>query len=698
MPQSSIIDNDFINQITAIVEKNIANEQFGVSELAEEMNMSRSNLLRKIKKLTNLSVSQLIREVRLQRGMDLLRQTTLNVSEVAFQVGFSSTSYFIKCFREYYGYPPGEVGKRAEEAEDDELVKTEEVAESSPVPVVKSKPRSKYGFIALAGLVLIIALGLWYFFKISSSPVPLREKSIVVLPFKNDSSDSSNVYIINGLMESTLNNLQKIKDLKVISRTSAEKYRHTTKTIPEMAQELHANYFVEGSGQKIGNQILLNIQLIDATTDQHLWAKQYKRETQDIFTLQQEIARNIAQEIQAVITPEEEKRINKNPTNNLVAYDLFLKGQEFYRRGRPEDLAKAIPFLKKAVAHDSSFALAYAELATVYYYRDLHHTEKKFTAEVNNYADKALLYDAKLPESLVAKAMYYMLRKEYSQSVPYLEKALEYHPNSALVIHFLSDLYNLYLPNAAKYLEYALKGLRLDVASYDSATTSYTYLHLSNAFVQTGFIDEALRYINKSLQYNPHNPFAGYLKVFILYAKTHNLPQTRQLMLQELNKDTTRLDIMLQMGQICYQMRDYKSAYQYYKRFTQIREQQKLEVYQNQDLNIGITLAKMGYSAEAEKYIRSYKKFADQDKSIYQHLYLATYYAYRNNVPKALEHFELFSRENNYQYWVLLSDKDPVADTVKNLPEFKKTMANIKAKFWQKHRELKKSLEAQQLL
>ena len=244
-------------------------KQFGVSELADEMNMSRSNLLRKVKKLTKLSVSQLISQVRLKRAMELLRKSSFNVSEVSQQVGFSSTSYFIKCFREYYGYPPGEVGKRPEE----QVV----------VPAYQPKTKRNLLILASVGLVVAIAVGL-FIYKLPSSSGPTGiEKSVVVLPFKNESNDSTNVYLINGLMESTINNLQKIKDLKVISRTSAEKYRNTTRSIPEMAKELNANYFIEGSGQKIGDKILLNIQLIEGSTDKHLWANQYRREAKDIF-------------------------------------------------------------------------------------------------------------------------------------------------------------------------------------------------------------------------------------------------------------------------------------------------------------------------------------------------------------------------------------------------------------------------------
>src|SRR5690606_18184602 len=306
-------DKEFLDQLIAKVEANISDEGFGVAELADALNMSRSNLLRRVKKATNLSVSQLINQIRLERSMELLRNSTLNVSEVAHQVGFNSPSYFIKCFREHYGYPPGEAGKHAD----------------VPTPTVSALPEpvstKKYWFGA-AGLVVLLTVA-WIFFKPQILGGKLtREKSIIVLPFKNDSGDSSNVYLINGLMEATLNNLQKIKDLRVLSRTSAEKYRDSDKSIPEISEELKVSYLIEGSGQKIGDRIVLNIQLIEGASDKHLWSKQYRREANDIFTLQQEISKDIAERIQAIITPEEQGRIEKIPTENFKAYDSFLKG------------------------------------------------------------------------------------------------------------------------------------------------------------------------------------------------------------------------------------------------------------------------------------------------------------------------------------------------------------------------------------
>src|SRR5688500_18510923 len=247
IPDSLPTEKDFLSQVTAVVEKNVSNEQFGVSELADEMNMSRSNLLRKVKKETKLSVSQLISQIRLKRAMEILKKSSLNVSEVSHQVGFNSTSYFIKCIREYYGYPPGEVGKRNE-------AETATLAEGV-LPEKSTNRKRNFLLMGAAGLMVAVAIGLFTYYTLPSSE-SLLEKSIAVLPFKNDSNDSTNVYLINGLMESTLNNLQKIQDLRVISRTSSEKYRNTTRSIPEMAEELNVSYFVEGSGQKIGDQIL----------------------------------------------------------------------------------------------------------------------------------------------------------------------------------------------------------------------------------------------------------------------------------------------------------------------------------------------------------------------------------------------------------------------------------------------------------
>jgi len=384
MQDLSSIENDFLNKITEIIEENISNEKFGVSELAREIAMSRSNLLRKVKKITNLSVSQFIRQVRLKHSVEMLKQNSFSITEISFEVGFSSTSYFIKCFREYYGYPPGQHEKG-------------DIDNITPIKTVQYNKRRAKIIVVSIGVIALLTIGLFIFIRPFSSEQKKLEKSIAVLPFINDSNDSTNVHIINGLMESILNNLQKIEDLRVISRTSVEKYRNSNKTIPEIAKELNVSYFIEGSGQKIDGKIQLSVQLIEAKSDKHLWAEQYNREASDIFNLQKELAKSIAREIHVIITPEEQEQINKMPTDNLVAYEHFLKARELMNKENFESLEQSIPYLQKAIENDENFARAYSAMAIVYYYLDIFQREKHYTNEINNYADKALFINPKLP-------------------------------------------------------------------------------------------------------------------------------------------------------------------------------------------------------------------------------------------------------------------------------------------------------------
>jgi TolB-like protein/AraC-like DNA-binding protein len=679
-------NNEFIKRITGIVLANISDEKFGVSELAREAGMSRSNLLRKISKLTNLSASQFIRQERLKKAMEMLRQTSLNVSEVSYQVGFSSTSYFIKCFREYYGYPPGEAGIRDPE-------------ESGAIRPGNSGRKRMIAIISATAVIIVLTAVLFIIFRPFSPGQKELEKSIAVLPFINDSSDSSNVYIINGLMEAILNDLQQIQGLRVVSRTSVEMYRNNPKTIAEIARELDVNYCVEGSGQKIGDQILMNIQLIEAPTDRHVWSEQYERKAEDIFDLQREVAKHIAETIQVFITPEEEERIDKVPTDNLQAYDHFLKGLDLFYQGTTEGLEESIVWFKKAIGQDDEFARAYADVALAYYMLDAIQAEKQYNEQINFYADKALLLDPKLTQSLIAKAVYYFNTAEYESALPYLEKAHQYNPNSALAINFLSDFYASYIPDTEKYLEYALKGIRLNIAANDSATASFIYLHVSNALLQTGFIYEAETYINKSLEYSQDNLFSELVKVYILFAQNRDLKQTEELLLDVLKRDTTRLDLVQEVGKVYYYMRDYENAYAYYQRLIDAREAFKLDLFTHEHDKIGVVFSKMGMTGESEKYLDDFMEYCKVDQSDYRYLNLAMLYSYRGETAKAIEQLELYAQQDHFDLWVtIFIEMDPLVDNIRGLPEFKKLMREIEVKFWKSHNEIKAALERENLI
>jgi TolB-like protein/AraC-like DNA-binding protein/Tfp pilus assembly protein PilF len=681
--------SSFLQRLVSMIEENLADENFGVSELADSIGMSRSNLLRKVKQETNESVSVFIRNERLKKAQAFLKAGDFTVSEVSFKVGFSSTSYFTKCFKEYFGYTPGEAVNQIESQEEDEEI------------VLENKTDNKKRNIAIA-LVSVLALVLALFILISSEDEKIHDdlsKTLAVLPFKNDSPDSNNVYFMNGLMEAILDDFQKIEDLKVTSRTSVEKYRTASLTIPELSTELNVNYIVEGSGQKIGDEIILTIQLIEAQTDKHLWSKRYQRELKDIFELQSDVAKSIANEINAIITPEENQRIDKIPTNNLVAYDYFLRGTVLLNDETGNGLDESIEQFKKAIQEDSDFAGAYAHIAIAYYYIDLFRAEKKHAEGLKKYADKAILLDPELGESLIASGMYHMQQENYEQAIIAFEKVLKYYPNKTWIHNFLSNIYAFILPDSEKYLLHALKGIESAVEKSDSTNASYTYLHLSNALIQSGFIDEANNYAKKSLALNPNNHYTQYLKVYLNLASDFDLKRARVEIIKVLEQDSSKIDVIQEIAKVCYTMNDYKQAWKYYEKMLQIKDQLELKLYESEDLKIGFVLNKLGDAERSKQFYDQFLKYAENNQSIYQALNLASYYAAIGETDKAMTYFKEFAKNESFQYWfVLFLETDPILGQMKGHPGFKATADLIKQKFWQKHEETEKMLEEKGIL
>ena len=684
MSEHNTKHTDFLDKASRVVGANLGNEQFGVTELAVELGMSRSNLLRKIRKSTGLSVSRYIRQIRLERARELLLEGSLNVSEVAFRVGFGSTSYFIKCFREEFGFSPGGITKE----------------NSQPASDEKQGFRSKhFPLIArvFGGLLLVITVLLvWQPFGRGYGSDP---KSIAVLPFINDSPDSANQYFVNGLMDAILNDLQKVSDLRVVSRTSVERFRESRLALDDIAGELGVRYIIAGSGQKAGDQVRLSIELVDTENDRHLWSEQYTRNFANVFGLQSDVARDVTGQVRAVVTREEEERIARPATRNIKAYDAFLKGLELLYKADTSSITASIAYFEEAILLDPEFARAYADSAIAYYQLDNISRQKKYSDQINSYSDKGLLYDPPLPQSLLAKALFYLYSNENDLALPYLEKALEYNPNSALVINTLSDYYANRVPDNEKYLEYALRGVALDIGSHDSVTASFIYLHISNAFIQNGFVDEAMYYADKSLASWPGNSFTEYLRAYIVYARDRDLHKTRSELERILQQDTNRLDILQEVAKICYYLRDNECAYRYYERFDRMRKELGMDIYPLEDAKIALVMEVSGHKARSGRLMEDFLQRAENDNTVHKHLSLSAYYAYHGDEDRALSELRAFSQQEHYYYWnILFIPIDPLFDGVKNLPEFDHIMDDVRDNFWAHHRDLKRRLEEEALL
>ncbi|WP_370480027.1 helix-turn-helix domain-containing protein [Tamlana flava] len=472
-----IQDDKLISKLKSIVLDNLQNEQFGVEELSKSVGLSRSHLHRKLKRLKSQSISQFIREIRLQEGHKLVQQDAYTISEIAYKVGFGSTSYFHKCFHEYYGYPASEAKKHL----NNETLK--QTTEKRKLFSFQNQIKTTFKIIEV--LLFVFFAGYLLTNQFSKNKVrSTKDKSIAVLPFKNISDDAENQFFADGLVEGILNRLATLEDFKVISRTSSEIYKHnTTKTTPTIATELGVSYILEGSIQTYENKARITVQLIDATQDDHVWIKSFDRELSDIFDVQSEIAIQIASGLNTTLSEEQTLEIKKNLTKNLEAYKLYQLGRFYWGKRIKEDYATAIGYFKKAIIEDPNYALAYAGLGDTYFLKIWTSSTQEEIIENRKkaefYALKALELDENLVEAhTVLATLYFFIDWEWEKSNKAFMKAFKIGKNYSTLHHRYSE----YLSCIGRHKEarfHINKALELDPLSFIVREVS-AKLHLNN--------------------------------------------------------------------------------------------------------------------------------------------------------------------------------------------------------------------------
>ena len=339
-------DKEFYERLCEIVLANLGNEKFGVKELALFAGMSQSYIRRRLRKVSKQSVSRFICEIRLKQAEKLIRESDRTAAEVAYQVGFGSASYFYKCFHEFYGFPVGELKRKSIEAEEKAKPAKEKGLLTDDKPAPGRKNRILSFAILIVGAVLL-SIGIYSLFIRDSASfgkgwLNRQDKSIAVLPFKNLSADLENLYFTDGVVEDILSHLNNISQLKVTSRTSVEQYRESAKNVRDIATELGVRYILEGSVQRDGSNARVRIQLIDAHRDLHILSETYDRELSEIFKIQTLIAKQVAEELEAVLSPKERKLLERIPTTNTEAYQLYLKGRFFWSKRTREGFEKVL--------------------------------------------------------------------------------------------------------------------------------------------------------------------------------------------------------------------------------------------------------------------------------------------------------------------------------------------------------------------
>jgi serine/threonine protein kinase/Tfp pilus assembly protein PilF len=314
-------------------------------------------------------------------------------------------------------------------------------------PEARIVRRKRFGLAAAALLILgVSASFILLSLRTQNSPSNLGapEKSIAVLPFENRSEDKPNAYFAEGIQDEILTRLSKIADLKVISRTSTQRYKSAPENLSEIAKELGVAHILEGSVQKSGDAVRVNVQLIKAATDSHLWADTFDRKLTDIFSVESEVAKAIADQLRAKLTGQEEQVIAAKPTDNVEAYDAYLRGLAYTLKPTltPANYIAAQKYLREAVRLDPKFALSWALLSYVdslgYLTATLPPTVE-LREEARQAAETALSLQPGLGEALMAKGYYhYACLKDYDTATRYFEQARKLLPNNSSVSESLA--------------------------------------------------------------------------------------------------------------------------------------------------------------------------------------------------------------------------------------------------------------------
>jgi TolB-like protein/Tfp pilus assembly protein PilF len=393
-------------------------------------------------------------------------------------VGFGSPTYFIKCFHDQYGFPPGEIKKMdpldypaiQSDDEGDSHPGYNGLKEKGPHKAALKKIKRKRILLALFSIISALLL-VFILFPLLKQP----QKSIVVLPFKNLSDESGTQYFADGIMEDILNNLFRISELRVVSRTSSEYFRDSQMTSPEIGRKLHVDYVLEGSVQKQGEEVRIFTQLIDARNDQHLLSEKYEGEMVNLFDFQSDIAGKVADAMQAVISSKEIGQIDKRPTASTEAYDNYLKGRFLLHKANDDqrfDISRAglmasLQYYEKAIDIDPQFAEAWAGLANAWY-------------------------------NLAAWGWYQPYFEGVQKAWTYCNKALEIDPDCAEA-HAVKGIYYVY-PEGR--FEEARKELQLALELAPNFSTAHQWY--AQLMMITGPIEEAREHVNRTLELEPY--------------------------------------------------------------------------------------------------------------------------------------------------------------------------------------------------
>ncbi len=584
-------------------------------------------------------------------------------------------------------------------------------AEGVVQPKIKQRLAEPRRLLLVAASLLLLALGYLGISKVgagskATSTLETKNKSIAVLPFVSLSDDPEKQYLADGVMDAILLHLSKIENLRVITRTSVERYRNTKMSIPQIAAELNVDHILEGSFQKQGDHANLIVQLSNAEKDEdHLWADEYPRDWSDIFAVQSEVAQTIASKLRAVITPAEKQLIEKKPTTSLTAYDFYQRGRSEHVKylldnQQKDALEKAAQLYHNALEYDSTFALAYTGLAHVFWnkhYWDALISENLMDSIIE-LVNTALSFDDQLAQAYVIRGNYFRFNNNNEQAVIEYDKAIKYNPSSGEAYWRKAILYEH--DDLLKSIYYFQKAASL----YRGARLPQIYRRFGRSFAIAGFKDEAIHYTEEALKLD-NDSALYYAALSEIEDGAGNPKESIELGEKSFSMDSTNAWIAYLLG-IQHMFLGQNEEYLRYM-------QKHHALVSDLDNPSPFTVFRIGHAywvngnkSEAEIYFDRGTKFYTEMIGLGRHFYhdMHTYYnlaaisSFIGNREKAYEYLRLLNQRPRMPRWMIKDIKnDPLFKNLRDDPEFEQIVDDVVEKYEAEHERVGVWLEEEGL-
>lgn len=408
----------------------------------------------------------------------------------------------------------------------DELIVPEKKQMTGKLKEIQKKPAKKKWILGLTAIIILAISALFIAHGLKNKKGFTGDKSIVVLPFENYTNDAGQENLINSITEEITTQLAKIADIKVIGRISAVSFMKQKKPLDQIAEVLGVSAYLEGSVSKAGDKIRITAQLIDANTQEHIWAESYTRDMNDVFSMQIEVAQQIAGQLHAKLTEEEKNNINKKPTDNMEAYKYYRKGRFFWGQRTKESFDSAEVNYNKAIALDPDYALAYSGLTDLYIYPNNGMSQLEAMPIAKDYATKAFGLDSTLSEPLttlgfIQSAFDY----DWAKSKITLMKAIALNGNYPTSHLFFGNLLQYTHESTEKGINEIKKALALDPLSVNP-----NYV-LGRNFYYAKKYDSAYEQLKKTLAFDPNFNLAKGNLIYI-FLERKNYPEAINLIKQ----------------------------------------------------------------------------------------------------------------------------------------------------------------------